>query len=467
MAGKEISLWFEKALVSKGWENNVRIGIVGSRVTYVTLGAAEPGDERHGIALPGLCNLHSHGFQRAMAGLTEFRGEGGRRDDFWSWRALMYRFLDRLDPDDVEAITAQAYVEMLESGYTRTGEFHYLHNDPSGARYADPAEMAGRIVAAAEATGMGLTLLPVFYAHGDFGGAAPLPEQRRFLSSLDSFAYLHQRSASLLPDDAEIGIAPHSLRAVTPEELARLLLMAPEGPVHIHAAEQVAEVEASLAHFGIRPVEWLLDNAGVDRRWCLVHATHLTDAESDALAASGAVAGLCPITEANLGDGIFPAAQYLSAGGAIGTGTDSNILIDAMGEIRMIEYAQRLSWRARNILALPGASTGSRLFNAVLHGGAQALGVSNGIAAAGAGPGGSVGIAVGARADIVALNATHPSLLGRSEDALLDSLIFAARTSPVDAVWRAGKRVVTGGRHHASEMIGARFARTMGKLLGE
>lgn len=454
MAGTEINLWFEKALISKGWVKSARIGIAGSRVTYVTLGDAQPGDERHGIALPGLCNVHSHGFQRAMAGLAEFRGEGGARDDFWSWRTLMYRFLDRLDPDDVEAITAQAYVEMLESGFTRTGEFHYLHNDPSGARYADPAEMAGRIIAAAGASGIGLTLLPVFYAHSDFGGAAPLPGQRRFLSNLDSFAYLHQRSASLLPNDCEIGIAPHSLRAVTRDELAHLLRLAPEGPVHIHAAEQVAEVEASLAHFGMRPVEWLLDNAGVDRRWCIVHATHLSDTECDALAASGAVAGLCPITEANLGDGIFPAAHYLSAGGAIGIGTDSNILIDAMGEIRMIEYAQRLKQRARNVLALPGVSTGTRLFNAALHGGAQALGVAT-------------GIAPGAPADIVALDPRHPALIGRTDGALLDSLVFAARTSPVDAVWRAGKRVVTGGRHHASEMIGARFARTMGKLLGE
>lgn len=445
------TLWLETALLPAGWADRVRIGIDAGYVSFIFRDAdPEPGDERHAIAIPGLANVHSHAFQRGMAGLSEHRGPSD--DDFWSWREVMYRFLDRLDPDDVEAIAAQAYVEMLEGGYTRVGEFHYLHNAPDGARYADRAEPAGRIVAAAEATGIGLTLLPVFYAHSDFGGLPAKPGQRRFLSDLDGFAALVEASRGKLSGDANLGIAPHSLRAVTPDELAALLAANPTGPVHIHAAEQVKEVEASLAFSGARPVEWLLANAGVDARWCLVHATHMTDAECDALAASGAVAGLCPVTEANLGDGIFPAARYLDAGGAIATGTDSNILIAAADELRMLEYSQRLAHRGRNLLATPRASTARRLFDRALAGGAQALGVDGGIVA-------------GAPADIVALDANHPALVGRKRDALLDSWIFAGRAGCIDAVWRRGTQVVKGGRHRAADAIAARYRTVVAKLL--
>ncbi|RJF86223.1 formimidoylglutamate deiminase [Sphingomonas cavernae] len=449
------TLWFETALLSHGWADRVRVTMVDGRIASVVAGA-EPGldDERHSIAIPGQCNVHSHAFQRGMAGLSEHRGDGSRDDNFWSWREVMYRFLDRLTPEDIEAITAQAYVEMLESGYTRVGEFHYLHNDPAGARYADPAETAGRIAAAADATGIGLTLLPVFYAHSDFGGQPPKQGQRRFLSDLDGFATLLDASRAKLKGDANMGVAPHSLRAVTGEELAVLLEMSPTGPFHIHAAEQVKEVEASIAFSGLRPVEWLLANADVDARWCLVHATHLTEAETDALARSGAVAGLCPITEANLGDGIFPAARFLDAGGAIGTGTDSNILIDVAGELRMIEYSQRLRDRGRNILAVEGVSTGARLFGQTLAGGAQALGITG-------------GIVEGASADIVSLDATHPALCGRKGDLLLDGWIFSGRAGCVDGVWRHGVKVVTGGRHHAAEAISARYRETVRALLSE
>lgn len=447
------TLWFETALLPDGWGDRVRVAIEDGRIASVVRGVDPvPGDERHAIAVSGQCNVHSHAFQRGMAGLSEHRGDGSRDDNFWSWREVMYRFLDRLTPDDIEAITAQAYVEMLETGYTRVGEFHYLHNDPAGARYADPAETAGRISAAAEATGIGLTLLPVFYAHSDFGGQPPKPGQRRFLSDLDGFATLLDASRAKLQGDANMGVAPHSLRAVTGPELAALREMSPTGPFHIHAAEQVKEVEASIAFSGARPVEWLLANAGVDARWCLIHATHLTDAECDALAGSGAVAGLCPITEANLGDGIFPAARFLDAGGAIGTGTDSNILIDVAGELRMIEYSQRLRDRGRNILAANGVSTGARLFGRTLAGGAQALGVAG-------------GIAEGASADIVSLEATHPALDGRKGDLLLDGWIFSGRAGCIDSVWRHGARVVTGGRHRAAEPIATRYRETVRALL--
>ncbi|HEX8300123.1 formimidoylglutamate deiminase [Sphingomonas sp.] len=444
-------LWFEGALLEEGWASRVRIQILDGVIASIESEVSpQPADARHGVALPGLCNVHSHGFQRGMAGLSERRGRPD--DDFWSWREVMYRFLDRLTPDDIAAITAQAYVEMLESGFTRVGEFHYLHNDVDGRAYADPAETAGAIVAAAEASGIGLTLLPVFYAHGDFGGAAPAPGQRRFLSDRDSFARLVEASRAKLPGDALLGIAPHSLRAVTPGELHAILPLAEGGPIHIHAAEQMKEVEACIAWSGARPVEWLLVNAQVDARWCLIHSTHLTDRECDRLAASGAVAGLCPVTEANLGDGIFPTIRYLEAGGRIGMGTDSNILIDAPGELRALEYSQRLAHRRRALLADEAVpSVGRSLFDATLAGGGRALGATGGLLA-------------GAPADIVALDAQHPALAGADGDKLLDAWIFAARHGAVESVWRSGRKCVSGGRHVAAEAVARRYRATVAAL---
>jgi formimidoylglutamate deiminase len=444
-------LWFERALLPDGWADRVRISVDGATISAVQTDVApESDDQRHGAALPGLCNVHSHGFQRGMAGMSERRGRPD--DDFWSWREVMYRFLDRLTPDDIAAITAQAYIEMLEGGFTRVGEFHYLHNDVDGARYADPAETAGAIVAAADATGIGLTLLPVFYAHADFGGAPPAPGQRRFISDIDGFARLVEASRAKLPGDAVLGIAPHSLRAVTPDELAAIVPLADGGPLHIHAAEQVREVEACIAWSGARPVEWLLDNAAVDQRWCLIHSTHVRVEEAARLAASGAVAGLCPVTEANLGDGVFPAVDYLAAGGRFGVGTDSNILIDAASELRAIEYSQRLTLRKRALLAGEGEpSVGATLFAKAQAGGAQALGVAN-------------GLAPGHPADIVSLDLQHPALVGAGRD-LLDRWIFAARPGAVDGVWRAGRRVVAEGHHIAADAIADRYRRTVTALL--
>jgi len=344
------ALWFETALLPDGWAKGVRLSVTGGLIAAVETGVvARPGDERGAIGLPGVGNLHSHAFQRAMAGLAETRSPAG--EDFWSWREVMYRFVGTLTPADVEAIAAQAYAEMLESGFTSVGEFHYLHNDIDGIPYADPAEMARRIAAAAEAAGIGLTLLPVFYAHGGFGGAALSGRQARFHCSFESFAQLHHHikgALSHLPG-ARVGIAPHSLRAVTPDELAAILPLAPNGPIHIHLAEQIAEVETCLAWSGARPVAWLLDHAEVDARWCLVHATHMDASETARLAASGATAGLCPITEADLGDGLFPAGPYLAAGGAFGVGSDSNVRIDLSEELRLLEWGQRLARRARGV----------------------------------------------------------------------------------------------------------------------
>ena len=449
-------LWFGAALLPDGWADNVRLTLEGGKILRVETGvAAGAGDERHAIAIPGLSNLHSHAFQRGMAGLAERRGPEG--DNFWTWREVMYRFLDRLGPDDVEAIAGQAYVEMLETGFTRVGEFHYLHHAPDGAPYANLAELAERIAAAAEETGIALTLLPVFYAHANFGGIPPVPGQRRFINTVGGFAKLMDASRhaiAALPD-SRIGVAPHSLRAVTAEELPDVVALAEGGPVHIHAAEQIKEVEDCVAWSGARPVEWLLDHADIDGGWCLVHATHLTDVETSRLARSGAVAGLCPVTEANLGDGVFPAGRYLAAGGAFGVGTDSNILIDPAAEIRALEYAQRLTARARNVLAsAPGRSTGRELFDGALAGGGQALAA------------GSAGLRPGAAADLVSFDARHPAMAGRTADSAVDSWVFAGYRGAVDCVWRHGRKLVENGRHHAREAVAARYRETMGRLLG-
>ena len=447
------TLWFETALLPEGWAHRTRVRIADGCIAAIATDAnPSPEDDRHAIVIPGLANVHSHAFQRGMAGLAERPGPAG--DNFWTWREVMYRFLDRLTPDDMQAIASLAYVEMLERGFTRVGEFHYLHNDRSGERYSEPAAMARAIATAAEETGIGLTLLPVFYAHGNFGGLPPSSGQRRFLNDIDSFTELFEgcRSAISRLPDAKIGVAPHSLRAVTPTELANVVPLARGGPVHIHAAEQVKEVEDCLAWSGARPVEWLLDHAEVNESWTLIHATHMTGHEASALARTGAVAGICPITEANLGDGIFPAEKYLVHNGRVAVGTDSNVHIDAAGELRGLEYAQRLTRRARNLwAAAPDQSTGRALFDGVLAGGAQSLGNS------------CWGIRTGAAADLVTLDAEDPALAWRTADAILDSWIFAG--ARIDCIWCRGQKLVTSGRHSARSTVDDRYRRVIRRLL--
>jgi formiminoglutamate deiminase len=443
-------LHFERALIQEGWASNVRLRIKGETIASVERdAAAEAGDERCGIGLPALCNLHSHAFQRAMAGLTEQRG--GAADSFWTWRDTMYRFALAVAPDDVEAIAAQAYVEMLEAGYGAVAEFHYLHHDVTGSPYANRAEMAERIGAVAAETGIGLTLLPVFYARAGFGGDPARAEQRRFVNDLESYAALVADCRRVL-GASRVGVAPHSLRAATPEEIAGVTALAGDAPIHIHVAEQIGEVDACVAWSGARPVQWLFDHAEVDRRWCLVHATHIDEAEILALARSGAVAGLCPITEANLGDGVFPAPAFLESGGRFGVGTDSNVEISVAGELRMLEYSQRLSLRARNVCARRGGSTGAALFQDAAAGGAQALGRSSRM------------LAPGAAADIVSLRRDSPLLAGRADDEILDSWIFGGARDLVDGVWSGGRKVVSDGRHARREAIAARFGETLKRL---
>jgi len=450
-------MYFDSVLLPDGWAERVRITIHAGRFAAIERDATpRSGEERVAAAVPGMPNVHSHAFQRGMAGFTEFRGPDA--DNFWSWRTLMYRFVGRMGPEDLEAISAQAFVEMLESGFTRVGEFHYVHHDTSGRPYANPAETTERVAAAAVQSGIALTLLPVFYAHGGFGGALPNEGQRRFLLDVAAFARLFEEShkvISALPD-ARLGVAPHSLRAVTPEELEQVIALAPGGPIHIHAAEQTGEGEHCIAWSGARPVEWLLDHAALDERWCLVHATHLTDDEVRRLAASGAVAGFCPVTEANLGDGIAPAKPVIAAGGAFGIGTDSNVAIDVSGELRQLEYSQRLRDRARNVITQGAVrSTGRVLFDGAVRGGARSLGMAPA----------QTGITPGAPADFVSLDPASPALVERRDDALLDSWIFAGGTRCIDGVWRAGVKLVERGRHRARDEIAARFRAALARVL--
>jgi formimidoylglutamate deiminase len=441
------------ALLADGWHADVRIeiadGAIASLAAGVTAGA---GDERHEAVLPGLSNLHSHAFQRIMAGRTETRGPGA--DTFWSWRDLMYRTALALTPEDVEAIAAMAYVEMLEAGYVRVGEFHYLHHDCDGLPYGNVAEMAVRIAAAAGATGIGLTLLPVRYASGGFGGQPPTKAQRRFITTRDMYERLHDASRAAIAGlpDAVLGVAPHSLRAVTPEELSAAVACAKRGPIHIHVAEQTKEVDDCVAWSGQRPVAWLMAHEKVDQQWCLIHATHMTAQETTALASSGAIAGLCPLTEANLGDGLFPAAAYRTAGGRFGIGTDQNAEIGTAGELQLLEYGQRLALRARNVLAEPNGSTGRALFDAALAGGAQAVGQP------------TFGLAIGTVANLLTLKPNERDWPLPIHDALLDAWIFS-RTINVDSVYVRGKRVVEGRRHIKRDAIASAYGRVLRKAL--
>jgi len=446
-------LFFDYALMPSGWARDVRIGVADGMIASVardtTRGNAQP---ISGIAIPGLPNVHCHAFQRGMAGLAERRGP--QRDSFWTWREAMYRFLAVTTPEDVQAIAAFAYMEMLEAGFTCVGEFHYLHHDIDGRPFSDLGEMATRMAAAAKHTGIGLTLLPSFYAHGGFGAALPAKEQRRFLTDPEKFSRLLERTRAIVKElpHARVGLAPHSLRAVTPQELVDVVALQPEGPIHIHVAEQAREVDECIKSLGARPVEWLLDNFPVDRRWCLIHCTHMTADETKSLAASGAAAGLCPTTEANLGDGIFNGSTYLEAGGVWGVGSDSNIQIDVPAELRQLEYGQRLLHQSRNVLTREeGESTGYRLYTTALAGGAQALDQQIGA------------IEPGRWADLVVLDADHPDLASGPEH-WLDAYVFVTGTRLIRSVIAAGEIVVENGRHRQHASISAAYRATIARL---
>ena len=447
-------IWAESALLEAGWAKDVRVETGGDGTITAVEADSRPSGLRTGVLLPAPANAHSHAFQRAMSGLTERRGPDAS-DSFWTWRQLMYRFLDRLTPDHVEAIAAFVQMEMLEAGYAANIEFHYLHHQPGGAPYANLAEMAERIAAAASVTGIGLTLLPVHYEYGGCDGRPLGPGQIRFGNDFDRFAKLHALSAKTLerlPGDCRIGVAPHSLRAVAATDIERLKKLASGNPFHMHLAEQAAEVDEVLVAYRRRPVEHVLETLDADESCCFIHCTQMLPHETSGLARSGAVAGLCPITESSLGDGTFDGVRWFGEGGSVAIGSDSNIRISLSEELRTLEYSQRMRDRSRAALATREKSVGRRLFEAVNAGGALAAGRNSGA------------IAVGKLADLTALDAASPDLAGRSGDTLLDSYIFAGDNRMISDVWSAGRHMVAAGRHREHGAITTRHLRVVREL---
>lgn len=447
-------IWAEQALTAEGWAKDVRLEIgADGRIADVQANQ-NPDGHKVGALFPAPANSHSHAFQRAMAGLTERRGEHAT-DSFWTWRQLMFRFLDAITPDQVQAIAALVQMEMLEAGFATNVEFHYLHHQPGGVPYAHLGDMAERIAAAAELSGIGLTLLPVHY---QFGGCdqRPLgPGQIRFGNDAQQFARLVEDARAALkalPNDAKLGVAPHSLRAVSQEDLQDAAALVPDGPVHLHLAEQIPEVEEVQANWHARPVEWVLDNLPIDGRWCLIHLTQMLPHETEALAKTGAVAGLCPLTEASLGDGIFDAVRWMNNGGRISIGSDSNIRISMAEELRQLDTSQRLRDHTRAALATANLSTGRRLFDAICTGGAQAAGRGSGK------------LEVGAWADLLALDTGHLDLTGVQGDTLLDSFVFTGDNRMITDVWSAGRHMVQHGRHIHREKITSDYRKAVKPL---
>ena len=446
-----------------GWMCDVRLRIEQGRMAAIDADAPESGKHLGRFVLPGMPNLHSHAFQRAMAGLAERRGSSSSQDSFWTWRETMYAFASTIGPDELQAIAAQLYVEMLKAGYTHVCEFHYLHHAPDGKPYADPAAMSLAIVEAAREAGIGLTLLPVLYMSGGFDGRPLSERQRRFGVDAQAYSRLIERVCTLESPTLRVGIALHSLRAVPETAMREVLTSAAEPssrpcsgsekdfPIHIHIAEQIGEVEECVAVRGARPVRWLLDHAQVDARWCLVHATHLDESEIAGIARSGAVAGLCPTTEANLGDGLFPLEKYLETGGALGIGSDSHISVSPVEELRWLEYGQRLVARQRNIAVREaGAGVGDSLWKAALQGGTQASGLAP--------------FGLGSRADLLVLDDASPLLAARDAHNVPDSFIFSGNTPLVRDVMVNGEWVVRDFHHRDEERIAARFRKAVETL---
>lgn len=431
------------ALLPQGWARDVVISVDEGDITEVKANASG-GETLAGPVLPGMANLHSHAFQRAMAGRTEMRGPG--EDDFWTWRELMYRFVERVTPQQAQAIAAQLYIEMLEHGYTAVAEFHYVHH---------PAGMLMSHLEAARTTGIAITLLPSLYRWSGFGRRPLEPRQKRFLSGARVIMAQVESLRRDVSPDVRLGAAPHSLRAVDPESLKELVAALPaDAAVHIHAAEQTKEVEECKAALGKRPVEWLLSEMRLDKRWCVVHATHVSQDELKGLAASGAVAGLCPTTEGNLGDGIFPLVDYRAAGGRYGIGGDSHVSRDPAEELRLLEYFQRVSARKRNLITSETSkAVGTTLWLEAAAGGAQALGRRMGA------------LAPGMRADLVVLDKENSDLTGRSGDAIANAFIFSGARSLVRDVMVAGRWVVQEKRHPKAEAAASAYKQALQDLL--
>ncbi|MEB0042152.1 formimidoylglutamate deiminase [Pseudomonas sp. MH10] len=454
-----MSVFFaERALLPTGWANNVRLDVSADGVlTRVQVDTDAQGAEiLNGALVPGMPNLHSHAFQRAMAGLAEVAGNPN--DSFWTWRELMYRLVGQINPEQLGVIARQLYIEMLKGGFTSVAEFHYVHQDTTGKPYANPAELALHISQAASSAGIGLTLLPVLYSHSGFGGQAPNEGQRRFIHTTDSYLDLHARLRPMLAQQPaqSLGLCFHSLRAVTPRQISDVLAASdPHCPVHIHIAEQQKEVDDCLSWSGRRPLQWLYENASVDQRWCLVHATHANPEEVALMADSGAIAGLCLTTEANLGDGIFPAVDYIAQGGRWGIGSDSHVSLSVVEELRWLEYGQRLRDQRRNRLYRSDQPmVGRTLFDAALSGGAQAMGQAIG------------SLNVGQRADWLVLDGNDPYLSTAAGDAILNRWLFAGSDRQIRDVMVNGRWVIRNGRHADEEHSNRAFAQVLRELLG-
>ena len=449
MNGEKAIFHFKQALVAGRVVNDVCVHVDGAGfITEVATGTTPQGLVHDGLCLPGMPNAHSHAFQRAMAGLTEIWSGG---DDFWSWRSKMYEFLGVLTPDDVRAIATQLYIEMLENGYTSVVEFHYLHHQADGTPYDDKAEMSRAIMAAAEDAGIDLVLAPVFYHQAGFDGAALSGGQKRFYHDVDGFLGLVE---ALEGAGADLCMAFHSLRAVPADQFKPLLGSFSNGPVHIHIAEQTGEVDECVAHYGARPVEWLMDHVGVDQRWTLVHATHLSDDERVALAKSGAVAGLCPTTEASLGDGLFPIEAYLADGGAFSIGSDSHVSVNAAEELRLLEYGQRLTTRRRAILGDDSCpNVGANLYQRAQAGGVLSMGRSE------------RGLAVGAAANFVVLDHAHMNQSLSNGLQHIDNYVFSNHSPMIKDVYVKGVKQVSDGAHVRKNNALTAYQKTMAALI--
>ncbi len=456
-------VWAESALLGQGWANNVAIEIDGSgNIASISTDTTYPGGDRHSVIIPGIANLHSHAHQRAMAGLGECAAisNEGLADSFWTWRKIMYHYLERIQPDQLFHIAAQLYLEMLKHGYTCVGEFQYLHHDINGNAYQNPAEMSLQCMHAAEQVGLGFTALPVLYRYGGFGSLDPVDGQKRFINGADGFCAIVDslQTASQGNLNTSVGIAPHSLRAVDKELLSSVIANLGDSKlaaVHIHIAEQLKEVDDCIAWSGSRPVQWLFENFEIDSNWCLIHATHMDEGETRGMAESGCVAGLCPTTEANLGDGFFNMQQYLENNGNWAIGSDSHISIDPVEELRWLEYGTRLSSHRRNVLVSSTRNhTGRHLLDSCWHGGELACGRKIGI------------ITPGYRADFIVLDTNHPRLYGRSEDSLLDSWIFSGNQNLVQQVYVGGRQLIKDGIHADEMTIAEQYRRTLDQLAG-
>lgn len=447
-------LFARHALIDGVWQNNVRLhwNAEGDFTQIQLQAQPEPNEATARYVMPGMTNLHSHAFQRAMAGATEIAGEGP--DSFWTWRDLMYRYALAISPEQMAAIAAQLYVECLRHGYTSVCEFHYVHRAPEGVFYTDIAETSRQVIAAANRTGMGMTMLPVLYSYADFNATPLRDDQRRFNTDVAQILNIMAALENERCAQVEVGVAPHSLRAASPEQIRELVSAMPtQRPIHIHIAEQMREVNACLAATGQRPVELLMNTQQVDAHWCLVHATHLTPQEVAQMAASQAVAGICTSTEGNLGDGFFELHAYIAAGGRFGVGTDSHVSQSVVEEVRWLEYGQRLRGQARNVASVPGQRrVADYLWRQCLQGGAQASGRRVGQ------------FAVNYRADIVVLEDQHPNLCDLPAEQVLSNVVFAGNEQTVRDVYVGGKQVVAAGRHHDQESVAADYRRCMQAL---